>query len=180
MLSSRPLTTRQLTRGALLITVALVLSLTRLGEIPVPTPARAITWTHVPVILAGILLGPFMGGTVGLVWGWQQYLTWGGSFPDPTVHVLPRILVGVLSALAYRGVDSLLKNHSARLTAASATAAVVGTLVNTLGVLSLAVWRGFMPLSAAVTVAALHAPFELAVAVALTVPTVSAMHNLKG
>ncbi len=171
------LTTRQLTRGALLVTLALVLGLTGLGEIPVPTPARAITWTHVPVILAGIVLGPFLGGMVGMIWGIHQAFHWGAIWPDPIVHIVPRVAVGVFSAWTWRLMDRLLAGHPSRLTVSAAAAALVGTITNTIGVLGLATARNWIPAPAAETVAVLHLPLELAVAVLITVPTVVALHQ---
>jgi uncharacterized membrane protein len=47
--------------------LAIVLAFTPLGLIPVPNPTEAATSLHLPAIIAGILSGPLVGGTVGLV-----------------------------------------------------------------------------------------------------------------
>ncbi|MHB2019614.1 MAG: ECF transporter S component [Candidatus Xenobia bacterium] len=171
------LTTRQMTRGALMAALAVGLGLTQLGYIPVPTPARAITWVHVPVILSGILMGPMVGGIVGFIWGVGNFMTYQSAFPDPMVLVLPRILVGVVSAFAFRAVEALLPRHAARLTLGAGVAAVAGTLTNSAGVLLLAVWRRYLAPEAAWTVAAIHTPLELALAVVLTIPITVALHQ---
>jgi uncharacterized membrane protein len=177
------LKTRQITRGALLVSLSLVLSLSRLGEIPVPTLGRAITIAHVPVILAGILLGPWVGAGVGMIWGVSQWVMYSSAFPDPLVHIAPRILVGVFSAWTFSLLYPLAvrvgkaKETPPNLTLPSAAAAVVGTVTNSVGVLSLAVMRGYLTTGAALSVGVLHLPLELAAAVVVTVPVVSALFD---
>ena len=61
------LSTRKIVIAGLLSAVAIVLSVTGLGYIPLPTAAGRATFIHVPVILAGILEGPVIGGFVGFI-----------------------------------------------------------------------------------------------------------------
>ena len=68
-LSGFKLTTRQLVISGLLGAIAIILGITRLGFIPVPTPAGHATIMHIPVILGGILEGPIVGALVGLIFG---------------------------------------------------------------------------------------------------------------
>ena len=111
-----------------------------LGYIPIPP--LTITTMHIPVIVAALLEGPFVGGFVGLIFGLSSMYTaatifagWPTSFPflNPLVSVLPRILIGVLSYLAFAGMKKLFKNKSVSIV----FGAVAGTLTNTIGVLGM-------------------------------------------
>ncbi|MCK5768367.1 MAG: ECF transporter S component, partial [Candidatus Atribacteria bacterium] len=52
------LTTRQMAISGMLGAIAILLGITRLGFIPVPTPAGNATIMHIPAILGGIIEGP--------------------------------------------------------------------------------------------------------------------------
>ncbi|MFD1673346.1 ECF transporter S component [Alicyclobacillus fodiniaquatilis] len=126
--------TRSLVITAVLAAISILLSLTPLGYIPVPTAAGNATILQVPTILAAVLEGPLAGGFVGLVFGASSFLhasnVW---FKDPLVSVIPRILIGVISYFVYallaRG-----KNRSWRLVSLLVTG-FVGSAVNTILVL---------------------------------------------
>jgi uncharacterized membrane protein len=89
------LNTRQIVISGLLVALALVLGVTGLGFIPVPTPAGAATLMHIPVELAGILEGPVVGSFVGLIFGLftLRFLA------DPRVVIPARLLIGIVSYL---------------------------------------------------------------------------------
>ena len=75
------------------------------GFIPVPTPAQHATTLHVPVIIGGILEGPIVGLTLGLIFGIFSWLQAGVlgvvMFQDPLVAILPRLFIGVTAWAAY-------------------------------------------------------------------------------
>lgn len=155
--------TRQIVIAGMLSAIAVVLSVTGLGYIPLPTAAGRATFIHVPVILAGILEGPIIGGFVGFIFGLHSFLTPTGVVPaDPIVRILPRILIGVVSF----GVYYLLRRWS---DVAAAAAAIAGTLTNTLGFLGLAVVMGYMPWPVALSVLVMQMPFEMILAAIITV-----------
>ncbi|NLP17505.1 MAG: ECF transporter S component [Firmicutes bacterium] len=150
------LKTRQLVVAGLLAAVTIVLGMSGLGLIPVPTPAGRATIMHVPVILAGVLEGPLVGAMVGFIFGLYSISTAGVPFLlDPVIAILPRILIGILSAYVFK------ITHKASL------AAVAGTICNTAGVLGLAVLKGYLPWEAALGVAVLHGLPEVVVAAVL-------------
>ncbi len=193
---ARFLSTRQLVVAGLLGGIAIVLGASGLGLIPVPTPAGRATIMHVPVILAGVLEGPLTGGMVGFIFGFYSFTTAAVPFLlDPVIAFVPRILIGVLAAWTYRFCQTATRGLApgscpGSLTAASLphgagsggrgraflvgvfpglAAAVVGTLTNTVGVLGLAVWRGYLPWEAAVGVAFTHGLPEVVLAAVLIV-----------
>jgi uncharacterized membrane protein len=111
-----------------------------LGYIPIPP--LTITTMHIPVIIAAILEGPFVGGFVGLIFGLSSmytaatiYAGWPTAFPflNPLVSVLPRILIGVLSYFAFIAMKKLIKNKSVSIV----FGAIAGTATNTIGVLGM-------------------------------------------
>jgi len=157
--------------------LAIVLAFTPLGLIPVPNPTEAATSLHLPAIIAGILSGPLVGGTVGLVLAISSWYRFGASFitfADGNLLLallaafLPRILIGVVAYYAYR----LLRRWPA---VAAAAAGLAGTLTNTVGVLGLLVWLGALPVTLLGPVFLMNVPIEAVLAVVVTIPTVAAL-----
>ena len=58
---------QQLTLAAFFVAIEVIMSVTPIGYIPVG--ALSITTMHLPVILAGVLLGPEFGAGIGFVFG---------------------------------------------------------------------------------------------------------------
>lgn len=109
--------TRELTTMGLLICIEVVLMSTPLGFIPIG-PVRATTM-HIPVIIAGLLLGKKAGGQLGLVFGlssiimstmaptvtsfiFSPFYSFGelsGNFNSMIIAIVPRVLLGYLSGI---------------------------------------------------------------------------------
>jgi len=154
------ISTRKMAVAGMLGAVSIVLSVTGLGMIPMPSLAGRATIMHVPVILAAILEGPVVGAFTGFIFGLYSFMTPVGAIPaDPIVRILPRILIGVTSYYTY-----VLFRRSQL---GAGMAAVVGTLTNTIGYLGLASLIGYMPWAASLAVVATQTPFELVLAVVL-------------
>lgn len=171
------LSTHDLAVAGVFGALAIVLSFTSLGLIPVPNPTEAATSLHLPAIVAGILSGPVVGGLVGLVLAissWYRYSASFVAFADGNLLValaaafLPRILIGVLAYYAYR----LLRRWPAL---AAGVAGLVGTLTNTFGVLGLLIWLGTLPVALLVPIFAMNVPIEVALALVVTIPAVAAL-----
>jgi len=97
-------TPRDITVTGALGAVAIVLGLVPgLGFIPAPTPAGSATTMHIPVIVAGILEGPVVGGLVGLIFGFFSFTRATiPIFKNPVIAFLPRLLIGVLAYVVFR------------------------------------------------------------------------------
>lgn len=159
------LTTRQLAISGMLGAIAMILGATRLGFIPVPTPAGSATIMHIPAILGGILEGPIVGGLVGLIFGIYSFVNATNPiFADPLVAIFPRIFIGVVAYYSYK---HLWKN--------SALAAALGTLTNTIGVLGLATLSGYLPLKVSAGIAVVQGTPEVVVAMLLVTILVKAL-----
>jgi uncharacterized membrane protein len=168
------LSIRKIVTAGVLSAIAILLGWTRLGFIPVPTPAGNATIMHVPAIVGGVMEGPIVGGIVGTLFGLFSFLqATVPMFKDPLVAVLPRILIGITAWLAY----AALKRVNEYL--ALVSAAVVGTLTNTIGVLVMAVLRGYMAPGVAWTVGLTHGLPEVIVAAILTVAIVVAWKRVE-
>lgn len=101
------LETKNLTVVGVLGAIVIMLGLTPLGFIPLGL--LMITTLHIPVIIAGILEGPVVGGLVGLIFGFFSLfnaMTRPGPisfvFYNPLISIMPRILIGVVTGLVYR------------------------------------------------------------------------------
>ena len=94
---------RSIITAGLLAAITLLLALTPVGFIPVPTPAGSATIAHIPAIIAGILEGPLVGLIVSLSFGVASFLSPLVPVKDPLVIVLPRLLIGVVAAWVYQG-----------------------------------------------------------------------------
>ncbi len=132
--------TKKLVLGSLLISISLVLGFTGWGFIPLPLPIAGATIFHVPVVLAGIMLGPWYGFISGCVFGVfavQQFpmFPWFVLFPA-------RPLIGVVAAYVFIAIS---KWDKSKLVAA-AIAGILGSFTNSAVTLGLAVvFRVFGP-----------------------------------
>jgi uncharacterized membrane protein len=68
------LTVRNIVIAGVLGAVAILLGVTRLGYIPVPTAAGNATIMHIPAIIGGIMQGPIVGAIVGIIFGVSSFL----------------------------------------------------------------------------------------------------------
>ncbi|MGM0471142.1 MAG: ECF transporter S component [Bacillota bacterium] len=164
------LSTEKVALVGVLGAITIVLGMTPLGFVPVPTPAGSATIMHIPVIIGAILEGPLVGGLIGLIFGVFSFIRAGNPFvADPVIGILPRILIGVLAGYSYR--------IFSRRVISVPLAAAVGTITNTVGVLSLAVWRDYLPAKAAQAVGVTHGVPEVVVAVIITMLVMKVLAN---
>ncbi|SHK36234.1 ECF transporter S component [Tepidibacter formicigenes] len=138
MIATRSLSTKKMTVIGMLGAISIVLGMTPLGFIPIgPTKA---TIMHIPVIIGAILEGPLVGAAIGLIFGIFSLIQSITSptpvsfvFWNPLVSIVPRILIGLVSYYAYSGIKNIIKNE----TISVALTGAIGTLTNTIGVLSM-------------------------------------------
>ena len=148
-----------ITQFSILLAIEAVVCFTPLGSLPALGPIVA-TLSHVPVIVAAIILGPLAGSLLGFSFGLFSFLVWTfmppfapiafvftpiagvgamqGNLWSLVIVFVPRILIGLVAGWVFR----LLANGSRRDFAAAALAGVLGTLVNTLLVLG-GIWLFF-------------------------------------
>lgn len=165
---------RRIVIAGVLAAISILLGATRLGFIPVPTPAGHATIMHVPAILGGIMEGPAVGGIIGLAFGlFSFFQATIPMFKDPLVAIVPRIFIGITAWLAYAGLRRI--HEVVALTAS----AIIGTLTNTVLVLSMAVLRGYMAPGVALTVGITHGLPEIVVAAIIVVAVIVAWKGIE-
>lgn len=141
--------TRDLVEMALFAAIIVILAFTPLGYIPlgVITP----TTVHIPVIIAGIILGWKKGAFAGFVFGLTSFLKAsfiapnitsflfsplypGGNFWSLVICFIPRILVGVIAYFVFTGLMKAIKNRSISI----AISAFLTTIIHTILVMGMA------------------------------------------
>ena len=168
------LSVRKIVISGILGAISILLGLTRLGFIPVPTPAGHATIMHIPVILGGVLEGPAVGLITGAIFGLFSFLQPGAPFfADPLVSIFPRLFIGVVSYLVYfatRKINTVL---------ACVLAGALGSATNTVLVLGMATLRGYLPSEVSLSIGVLHGVPELIVAAILTVILVKGIQRIR-
>jgi len=168
MIQSTRMSTKKVTIAGMLGAFSVVLSMTPIGFIPIPMLGVNATTMHIPVIIGAILGGPFVGTIVGLIFGVSSFLRVGSPFfADPLVSILPRLFIGVMSYYTYKAFKH------------SIPAAIVGTLTNTLGVLSMVYLRGYLPLTAVIGIATLNGITEAIVSSVIVYIVMKALKSYK-
>lgn len=156
------LNTRRIVIAGVLGAIAIVLGVTRLGFIPVPNVSGNATIMHIPAIIGAVLEGPIVGVLAGGIFGiFSMLQDTTGLFGNPLVSVVPRLLIGVMSWLAYRSLAPMNQDLAA------AVAGVVGTLTNTILVVGMLLVFNLIP-SAAVPTIIPQAVAEIVIAAVLT------------
>ncbi|MEW6232425.1 MAG: ECF transporter S component [Chloroflexota bacterium] len=167
-------TVRRIVIAGVLAAIAILLGVTRLGFIPVPTPAGNATIMHVPAIIGGIMEGWLVGWIIGTIFGIFSFLqATVPLFKDPFVAILPRMFIGITAYFTYAGLRNLSESG------ALIIAATIGTLTNTVLVLGMAVVRGYMAPGVAVGVGITHGLPEIVVAALITWAVVVAWKGIE-
>jgi uncharacterized membrane protein len=156
------LNTRRIVVAGVLGAIAIVLGVTQLGFIPVPNVSGRATIMHIPAIIGAVLEGPIVGILAGGIFGvFSMLQDTTGLFTNPLVSVVPRLLIGLMAWLVYRGLKPV------NVDLAAAVAGVVGTLTNTILVVGMLLAFGLIP-AAAVPAIIPQAIAELVIAAVLT------------
>lgn len=128
---------KKLTQTAVLAGICIVLTATGLGFIK--TPLLSVTYVHLPVILGTLLIGKKEGLILGFIFGlcslFFNLITPTATsfvFYNPMVSIFPRVMIPVMVILTAMATKKW-NNTTGRVAAAS----VVGSLTNTVLVLSM-------------------------------------------
>ena len=184
MSSEGAFSTRRLVITAVLIAVSIVLSIPlNLGPLRalgfISFGAISITILVVPTIIGAILEGWVVGLIVGGAFGlFSMFLATqqpAGSpdalFADPLISVVPRLFIGPVAWLVYRGLKSASEN--VRLIGAS----VAGTLTNTILVIGAIALRLNVPFFATLASVGINVVLELIVCAVIVVAVVNAVRG---
>ena len=118
--------------------ISIFLGVSGLGLIRLPI--FNLTIMHIPVIIGALLEGPVVGVTVGLIFGlfsmYQNFTAPGLTsfiFWNPIVALIPRMCIGLVAYYSFKLLKSKIKSTGL----CAGIAAILGTLINTIGVLGL-------------------------------------------
>lgn len=156
--------TRSLVEMALLTAIILILFVTPLGYIPLFF--MNATTIHIPVIVAGIVLGWKKGAFCGFVFGLTSFLNASfksasvtaflftplkpyGNFWSLVIAFVPRILIGVVAYFAYKALFKAIGKKSLSMFFAG----VAGSMTNTILVMGMAYIFFAKPYAAATDIA---------------------------
>ncbi|MCL2084792.1 MAG: ECF transporter S component [Oscillospiraceae bacterium] len=137
---------------AILAAIEAIVCFTPLGSIPIPGLVVA-TLSHIPVIVAAIMLGTWAGAGMGFLFGLFSFLIWSFAPPSPVLAFVftplysfgdfsgnfwsilicfaPRVLIGVVAGLTY----GFLSKRSVNRVFVCGLSGVLATLTNTFLVL---------------------------------------------
>lgn len=167
------LTVRKIVIAGVLGAIAILLGVTRLGYIPVPTAAGNATIMHIPAVIGGIMEGPLVGLLIGLIFGVSSFFNATvPMFKDPLVAILPRLFIGVVAFLVYVGLRRFNQY------VAIGVAGFLGSMTNTILVLTMAAARSYIPADVAVGVAVANGLPEAVVGVIVTLAVVAAWKKI--
>ncbi|MHB1006896.1 MAG: ECF transporter S component [Chloroflexota bacterium] len=168
------MSTRKIVNSGVLAAIVILLGVTRIGFIPVPTPAGNMTFMHIPAIVGGVLEGWVVGGIIGTIFGIISFFqATVPLFKDPLVAIFPRIFIGITAALCYAVL------HRWNEYVALVVAAAIGTLTNTALVLSMAVVRNYLTMEQATAIAIGQGIPEAIVAVIVVLAIVMAWKRVE-
>lgn len=136
---------RRMVITAMLSAITALLAFTPIGMIMLPPPLPAVTLVHIPVIVAALIEGPWVGLPVGLVFGVCSLIrAWESGmvgltlfFRNPLVSVLPRLMIPLTAYGAYLLWQRLTRRNSAAKQNAVVSqigvvaASAIGALTNT-------------------------------------------------
>ena len=171
--------TRKVVIAGVLGAISALLGWTRLGFLPWLSGA-SLTIMHVPVIIGAVLEGPWVGAAIGLIFGAFSMLqaavapngptdVW---FTNPLLAVLPRLLIGPLAWLIYRG----MKRWQVP---ALIVAGAVGSLTNTVLVLGMIGLLGHLPWAALPPIALVNGLPEAVASAVIVLAVVAAWRQIR-
>ena len=137
--SRQALAIRRMVVTAMLGAVTVLLAFTPVGMITLPPPLPAVTLVHIPVILAALVEGPWVGVPVGLIFGLSSLIrAWGSGmvgltlfFRNPLVSVLPRMIIPLTAWSVYTLWRRFVGQKGAADKIGAGIAAAVGAVTNT-------------------------------------------------
>lgn len=144
--------TRNIVLFAMFAAIMFVMKITNIGMIPLGF--MNATTLHIPVIVGAIILGPKFGAALGGIFGFMSFWTATTSgmvtafifspvIPVPgtghgspwalLIAFIPRILIGITSYYAYKGISKVIKNDAISM----GIGGFVGSMTNTILVMGL-------------------------------------------
>ncbi|GCF08074.1 ECF transporter S component [Dictyobacter arantiisoli] len=169
------LTTERIIIAGVLAAITIILGIVpNLGFIPLPNAVGNATIEHIPTIVSGIVAGPIIGIISGLIFGVLAFFrATDPFFKDPTVSIVPRLFIGLVSWAVFAGLVRINRDLAA------AVAGFAGAATNTILVVSALIIRGYFPAAVIIPTVIVQAIFEAVIAAILTVILVRIFYVLE-
>ena len=118
---------KRLTLGAMLAAMSVVIGMFCKSFLNFGGGLWRVTFENLPIILAGVFLGPVTGGMVGIVSDLTSYLLSGQIYPPNLIVTLGAFTVGLVSGLMAR---FMIRERGVRQIALSAAVAhIIGSMI---------------------------------------------------
>jgi uncharacterized membrane protein len=167
------LTTRRIVVAGVLAAISVLLGFTGLGYIPMPNLSTSATIMGVPAYIGSVLEGWPVGVIIGFIFGLSSFAqATSPLFKDPTVAILPRLVIGITPYLAYRALRSWNQ------VAAFGVAGAVGSATNTVLVVAAIILRHYATFAQMLVVIP-QAVGELILSVILTTVVCAAWNRIQ-
>jgi len=171
--------TRKIVIAGIMAAISIFLGLTRWGFIPW-FGGVSLTIMHVPVILGAILEGPIVGVIIGLIFGVFSMIqaavapTGPGDviFTNPLVAVLPRLFIGPVAWLVWKGLSRL---SPLNLTIAG----LIGSMTNSVLVLGVIGLMGLLPWEAIGALLVTNSLLEAALSAIIVLVVIAAWQQIR-
>ena len=132
-------TIRRMVITAMLSAVTALLAFTPVGMIMLPPPLAAVTLVHIPVLVAVLIEGPWVGLSVAFVFGLCSFIrAWETGmvgltlfFRNPLVSILPRLIIPLTAWGVYVLWNRAVKNKGIAQRVGVGVASAVGAITNT-------------------------------------------------
>jgi len=172
---------RKLVVAGVMSAVSIILAITNLGIIPWFSGA-SLTVMHVPVIIGAILEGPVVGMITGAIFGIYSLIKAAVApagpidpfFTNPMVSVIPRILIGLMTWLAFKAFKGKLDF------AAVIVASIAGSLTNTILVLGSLALFGAIDWALVITILVSNGLLEAGAAAVISVAVIMSWKGISG
>lgn len=148
--------------------ITLFLGFSGLAFFTVPTTGQAICFLGIPVLFSALTSGPIASVIIGIVYGFTTFEQYPPS--DLFVHFPPRILMGPVAYFVFQYLRTYKNFGDSKVTIAAFCAIATGSIVNTLGVTGLFIFRGHGQAHELLSTLIVHGVMELLCAVILLVP----------
>lgn len=118
---------KELTLAAMLVAMSVVIGIFCKSILNFGGGLFRITFENIPIIIAGLLFGPIVGGVSGLASDLISYLLSGQVYPPNLIVTLGAFMIGVVSGVVAKFV--IKKRSSMQIIAAGGLAHIVGSMI---------------------------------------------------
>ncbi len=118
---------KELTLAAMLVAMSVVIGIFCKSVLNFGAGLFRITFENIPIIIAGLLFGPIVGGVSGLASDLISYLLSGQVYPPNLIVTLGAVMIGVISGTVAKFV--IKKRSATQIIVAGGLAHAIGSMI---------------------------------------------------